>query len=81
MTAERDWGAVRARERRGRRRGVRTWVARVVALGIVFFAGLAVGRALEEAPRPGGTQTLVRTLDPGTIPPATRTITVTTAGK
>jgi hypothetical protein len=44
----------------------------------VFFAGLAIGRALEEAPRPGGTQTLVRTLVPGTVPPATQTVTVTT---
>lgn len=46
--------------------------------GLVFYAGLAVGRALEEAPDPGGSQTLVRTLEPATLAPVTRTITVTT---
>ena len=63
------------REARRRRAGVVT--ASLLGGAIVFFAGLAVGRALEEAPRPGGTQTLVRTLLPGTAPPATRTVTVT----
>ena len=80
MTADPGWTRGRARERRGRRRGVGTWVAALAILGAVFFAGLAVGRAVEETPRPGGTQTLVRTLDPGTVPPQTRTVTVTTAG-
>jgi hypothetical protein len=39
--------------------------------------GLAVGRALEEGPRPAGTITQVRTLTPLELPPATRTVTVT----
>jgi hypothetical protein len=47
-------------------------------LAAVFFAGVAIGRAVEDAPRPGGTQTRIRTLDPLTIPPAERTVTVTT---
>ena len=72
-------------ERRGgvsdgrRRRRPWAWLARLVLLGVVFWIGLAVGRALEQAPRPGGTQTLVRTLQPGTLAPPTRTVTVTTA--
>jgi hypothetical protein len=49
----------------------------VVLVGVVFFLGVALGRAVEDAPRPGGTQTLVRTLAPETLPPVTRTITVT----
>ena len=48
-------------------------------MALVFFAGLAVGRAVEESPEPGGSQTLVRTLAPGTLPPVTQTVTVSTA--
>jgi len=77
--------AVRRRDRRGaqrrrRRRSVLRWAMRLVVLGAVFWAGLAVGRAVEEAPQPGGTQTLVRTLEPATIGPAAETVTVTVAG-
>ena len=36
---------------------------------VVFFVGLVVGRALESAPQPGGTQTIVRTLEPLTLAP------------
>jgi hypothetical protein len=46
----------------------------------VFFAGLAIGKALEQAPEPGGTQTRVRTLEPLTVTPRERTVTVTTPG-
>jgi hypothetical protein len=42
---------------------------------VVFFAGLAVGRAVEDAPG-GGDQTLVRTLLPATLTPR-ETVTVT----
>jgi hypothetical protein len=48
---------------------------------VVFVAGLAVGRALEDAPEPGGTQTIVRTLEPLTLEPSERTVTVTTSGR
>jgi hypothetical protein len=68
----------RARERRSarRRRGV-VWGARIAALLFAFLVGLAVGRAVEQAPRPGGSQTLVRTLQPTTLtPPETVTVTV-----
>jgi hypothetical protein len=72
------------RERSGvRRRGLRL-VLRILLgaalLGLVFFLGLAVGRAVQDAPRPGGTQTIVRTLEPGTAPPEELTVTVTVSG-
>jgi hypothetical protein len=72
--------AARTRERgRVRRYRALAWVLRLLVLAVVFFAGLAIGRALESAPRPGGTQTIVRTLDPLTVQPAERTVTVTTS--
>jgi hypothetical protein len=52
------------------------WVLRLLLLGLAFFVGLVVGRALEDAPKPGGAQTLVRTLVPDTIKPEPRTVTV-----
>lgn len=74
----------RTRERRrgasaGRR--VVAWILRLAVIAAVFIAGLAIGRALEEAPSPGGTQTVVRTLEPVTIEPRERTVTVTTSGR
>jgi hypothetical protein len=71
----------RARARRTRRKRALAWLAGLLVLAAVFFVGLAVGRAVEDAPRPGGTQTRIRTLDPLTIPPAERTVTVTTAAR
>jgi hypothetical protein len=78
-------GATRARERKRARRGrwlrrAFLWLLGLILLAGVFFAGIAIGRALEQAPEPGGTQTRVRTLEPLTIPPRERTVTVTTAG-
>ena len=70
----------RHRAAAGRRRAALVWTARLVTLGLAFFAGLAVGRALEDAPKPGGTQTLVRTLVAGTVRPEPETVTVTTTG-
>lgn len=70
----------RSRVRRGRRKRTIAVVLGILVLAVVFFAGLAIGRAIEEAPRPGGTQTRIRTLDPLTLPPAERTVTVTTSG-
>jgi hypothetical protein len=66
----------RARERRsGRGRRILRWLGALVLLGLVFFVGLAVGRAVETAPA-GGDQTLVRTLVPTTLTPR-ETVTVT----
>ncbi len=47
-----------------------------LVVAAVFFIGLVIGKALEDAPAPGGTQTLVRTLEPSTVGPAL-TVTVT----
>jgi hypothetical protein len=76
VTDRRERARLERRQKR-RRRALGTALGAALA-AIVFFAGLALGRALEERPRPGGTQTRVRTLAPGTLPPATRTVTVTT---
>ena len=71
----------RERDRsRARRRKVFLWGLRVVVGAVLLFAGVAIGRAIESAPKPGGTQARVRTLQPGTTPPVTHTVTVTTAG-
>jgi len=67
----------RARRARRRRRLVLVWLVRLALLGTAFFTGLAVGRAVEDAPEPGGTQTLVRTLVSATVQPEPRTVTVT----
>lgn len=49
----------------------------VVALVAVFLLGVAVGQALDDAPKPGGDVTSVRTLSPLPQQPPTRTVTVT----
>jgi hypothetical protein len=70
----------RARRRRPPRRRWRTpllLVGSALALALAFVVGLAVGKAVEKGPRPGGTVTQVRTLTPLELPPATRTVTVT----
>jgi len=69
----------RRRPSRGRR--ILKWIVRLLAVAVVFVAGLAVGRALEDAPEPGGNQTIVRTLEPLTVEPSERTVTVTTSGR
>ena len=53
----------------------------VVGVALVFVVGIALGQALHDNPKPGGTQTLVRTLRPLPLAPAavkTVTVTVTT---
>jgi len=50
----------------------------LAAAGIVLFAvGVALGEALHDNPRPGGTRTFVRTLHPRTVAPSVETQTVT----
>jgi hypothetical protein len=50
----------------------------LVAIVAVFGVGVAVGEALHDNPRPGGTQSLVRTLRPVPLAPAAlETVTVT----
>jgi hypothetical protein len=48
-----------------------------IGLILAFAVGIAVGEALDDGDRPGGTQTLVRTLKPLPLAPAAReTVTV-----
>lgn len=67
--------------RRPARRRRRTPLLRpaLALLGLlaVLLLGVSIGRALDDGPRPGGTQTNVRTLNPKPLPPAERTVTVT----
>jgi hypothetical protein len=57
---------------------VKRVVLLVVGVGVVFAVGVAVGEALHDNPNPGGTQSLVRTLQPLPLAPAARqTVTVT----
>jgi hypothetical protein len=49
----------------------------IVGLVVALLVGISIGRALEDGPNPGGTQTNVRTLNPQPLPPAERTVTVT----
>ena len=52
----------------------------VVALGVVFLVGIALGEAMHDNPKGGGEQTLVRTLHPlALVPVARQTVTVTTS--
>jgi hypothetical protein len=69
---------IRREERRAGRRRVVWAVGSILVAALAFFAGIAVGRAVEETPTPGGTQTSVRTLTPATLPPVSHTVTVTT---
>ncbi len=49
-----------------------------IAVVVVFVVGLAVGEALHDSPKPGGSQTFVRTLQPLPLAPAAlETVTVT----
>jgi hypothetical protein len=51
----------------------------VVGLALVLVVGIALGEALNDNSTPGGTQTLVRTLQPLPLAPAAQgTVTVTT---
>ena len=58
---------------------MRRLVAAIVAV-VIFAIGVAVGESVHDNPKPGGTQTLVRTLKPLQLPPAQVTVTVTTTG-
>jgi hypothetical protein len=50
----------------------------VLALLAAFVVGVGLGEALHDNPKPGGTQTLVRTLHPlPLVPVAQNTVTVT----
>jgi len=63
------------RRRRQRRAAARRWAIRIVAAAAVFALGIALGQALQDNPQPGPPQTVVRTLRPLPLAPATVTVT------
>jgi len=70
---------VSAPETRARRPPRRRWpyaLLRLVAVAVLVAAGVAVGEALHDNPRPSGPATVVRTLRPVTVAPAPVTVTV-----
>jgi hypothetical protein len=61
---------------------VKRWILLVIAALVVFAVGIGLGQALNDNPQPGGTQTLIRTLEPLQLAPAAReTVTVTVPNK
>ena len=55
--------AQRPRPRR-RKRLVPSWVVTLLLFALVFLVGIALGQALHDNPKPGGTQTIVETFTP-----------------
>jgi multidrug resistance efflux pump len=72
---ERDRERARAQRGRTRRRAL-VWLVRLVAAAVLLFAGIAVGRALENDGTTEETNTSVRTLEVTTLTPQV-TVTVT----
>jgi hypothetical protein len=68
------------RRRAGRQRRGVPWRALVVVVMLVcaLAVGIALGEALHDNPKPGGTTTTQRTLNP--LPLAPETVTVTVSG-
>ncbi|HEY1369880.1 MAG TPA: hypothetical protein VGF23_22325 [Gaiellaceae bacterium] len=57
----------RPRRRRSRRTAAARWLLGLIVIGAVFALGIALGAALHDNPRPGGTVTGERTLRPGQL--------------
>jgi len=69
-------GPTRSERRRRQRRAVaRRWGIRLVSALVVLALGVALGQALHDNPKPGPPQTVVRTLRPLPLAPATVTVT------
>jgi hypothetical protein len=64
-------------QRRRRKSSTRRRVIWALAFVAVFAAGIALGQALEDNPRPASTITQDRTF---TVPPESATVTVTAPG-
>ena len=62
--SEYPYGSRPRRPRPRRRRKVVKAVAALVVAAAVFVLGVALGEALNDGPGPGGTVTVVRTLEP-----------------
>jgi hypothetical protein len=60
-----------------RRRAVLRAALIVIGAVLVFLLGIAFARTLDERPKPGGAETIVRTLTPLPQGAPTRTVTIT----
>jgi hypothetical protein len=71
-----------ARQARRHRRRRFPWsiAIAVIVLGCVFAAGVALGEALHDNPKPGGTTTTSHVLHPLPLVPQTVTVTVHASG-
>jgi hypothetical protein len=70
-----------ARRARPPRRSRARLLVPIAGAAVAFLVGVALGEALHDNPRPGGTQTLVRTLHPLPLAPAARETVTITASK
>ena len=79
MTFDRQ--TLERRRARRRRRGV-PWRALIVLVVLLcaLAVGIALGEALHDNPKPGGTTTTQRTLSPLPLAPVHETVTVTVSG-
>ena len=57
-----------ARRRGGRREALTKWAVRLAVVAIVFGLGIALGQALHDNPRPGGTVSYERTVTVPSVP-------------
>ena len=63
-----------SRRRRQRRQEVARWSLRVALVLAVFALGIALGEALHDKPKPGGTITLERTFSIPSVPPGSTAV-------
>jgi hypothetical protein len=58
-----------ARRRRRRRADLVRWGVRLLVVVIVFGLGIAIGQALHDNPKPGGTISFEQTVSVPSVPP------------
>ena len=58
-----------ARRRRRRRGDLARWAVRLLVVVIVFGLGIAIGQALHDNPKPGGTISFEQTVSVPSVPP------------
>jgi hypothetical protein len=63
-----------ARRRQQRRQEIARWSFRIALVLAVFALGIALGEALHDNPKPGGTITLERTFSIPSVPPGSTAV-------